>query len=172
MSLGTTRIAWVTVAMLATAGAGLLAQGGNAGGGAPLGPQPVGTLTVQGIADAPTAIYTFGFEATNSIDSGSGSGGAAGKVAISEIVVTRQVDPSSSELFRAAVIGLHIPAARIELYAAGGKSVKSAFQLADVIITRVANDNGVESLSLGFSQVEVSSGGSSYCYNLKTNTAC
>jgi hypothetical protein len=172
MSRSRTRVAFVTVAAMAIAAAGLLAQGGHNPGQTSPGAQPVGTLSIPGITGAPTAIYGFGFEATNSGGFAGGGGAGAGQVSLGDIVVTKEVDASSPELFRAAVLGVHLPAARIELYPAAGKTGHSAFQLTNVIVTRVANDNGTESLSLDFARVEVSAGGSSYCYDVQTNTAC
>jgi hypothetical protein len=170
MANGFLRVIPATLVAVMLAAAGVLAQA-KPGTNPNLAPQPVGTLTVEGIAETPTAIFSFGFDVTNS-GSLAGGGGGAGKATFSDIQITRQLDAVSPQLFRTATLGIHLAGAQINVYAPGTTTVQSTYRLTNLLVSGVNNTNGVESVSLRVARVEVTAGGVTTCFDLATNAAC
>jgi type VI secretion system secreted protein Hcp len=109
-------------------------------------------------------IESFSWGATNSGVRSSGGGGGAGKVSISEIVVTKLVDRSSPLLFKRAVTGEHIKKATLFVRKAGGSQQEyMKLTLSDVLVSsyKTAPSEGSDSVpqdrvSLNFSKIEYS----------------
>jgi Type VI secretion system effector, Hcp len=158
----TIRIAIATLFALAVASTALVAQGGA---------QAAGSLLVDGITTQATPIYAFGLSVTNT-GAPVGGGGGAGKAEISNIEVTRLSDAASPQLFRAAVLGMHIASVRIDLFKSGPGTSASSYVLHDALVTGFGNANGLETVAFAFRSVEVTAGGVTYCFDLATNASC
>lgn len=133
---------------------------------------PVGHLTISVIAEQPTEIFHLGFEVTNSGTSGGGGGGGFGTASAEKIVIQRQSDAVSAELFRAVATGIVLQTARIQVFAPGTKTVQATYDLADVSVRALTGTNGIEGVELDFSQVTLTAGGQSFCWSFQTNTSC
>ena len=170
MTPRTSRVASAAVLALVLASVGAVAQGT---GGAALHPhsvQSVGTLRVEGIADAPTPLYGFGFAVTNT-GTASGGGGGAGKAEFQQIEVTRLPDASSTALFRGAATGTHYGSVKIEISKAGTGSA-SSYLLSDAQVTSFSHTDGVEQVSFAYRRIEVTAEGTTTCFDLATNAVC
>ena len=53
---------------------------------------------------------------------------------------------------------------------AGGAD--SLYRLGDVVITRLANDNGVEQVSIAYGRIEVHAGSGNFCFEIDLNKSC
>jgi type VI secretion system Hcp family effector len=152
---------------------------GPAGPSCPSGPQQVliGEMTVDGVTASPVAIYGFDFEATMSGDLG-GGGGGAGKIQLSEAIISKAADASSPLLLRAAVLGMHLKTADVILYAPGTTTPQASYELTDVLVSKVATGASesssipIEEVSFTFSRIKYTSGGVSFCYDVKTAKGC
>ena len=100
-------------------------------------------------------IDAFGSDQPISIaESSGGGGGGAGKVVISPLVITKDVDSASPQLLSAALAGRHIQQVRVDLIrknpATGADQVYLSILLNDVLIdsfrTRVADQRDPQSL--------------------------
>lgn len=108
-------------------------------------------------------------DATAPTASGSGGGGAAGKVQFEPIVVTKPIDTSTPKLFEALVTGRQLPAVQIDFVrpdGAGGDVVFYSVKLKNVLVTEVhQSDAGksdghmLEQVSLDFQSIEITYGG-------------
>jgi type VI protein secretion system component Hcp len=134
-------------------------------------PQAVGTLSIEGVADIPTPIYSFGLEMTQSATFG-GGGGGAGKTDVSDITVTRLFDALSPALFRAGALGQHLASARVDVYDPGTTTVLASYRLVDVLISGIANHEHIEQVSLRFTRIEITAGGTTTCYDIGANASC
>ncbi len=165
-------IAAAALVALALAGGGAAVQGKAAATAIQPGAksQPVGVLVIDELGGAPTAIQGFGFEMTNPASSG-GSGGGAGKATLSDVTITRAADSLSPQLFRAGVMGTHLPSVRITLYGSGN-APEAAYLLNDVIVSGFSSADGSERVSFAFKQIDITIGGSHTCFDLATYAAC
>jgi len=91
------------------------------------------------------------------------AGGASGRTATHEIVVTKFLDKASPKLHEAMARGTHIPKVTIELMRGSGESRVKYMQitLTDVLISRIASAAGkgpmpTEQVSLNYANEEVS----------------
>jgi type VI secretion system secreted protein Hcp len=67
-----------------------------------------------------------------------GGGMGAGKVAVKDIVVTKEVDAASPKLFDACVTGKHIASAQIVCRKAGGNAIEYwTIKLTDILISSI-----------------------------------
>jgi hypothetical protein len=156
-----------TLLAVALSGAAVTAQGNK-------GPavQPVGTLQIDSLGGGAIGpIYSFGFEATNSTTS-SGGGGGAGKATLTDVQVSRLPDVISPALFRAGLTGIHIPVVRMTVFGASKNAPDSTYVLNDVLISGFSSADGLERVSFKFRTIEMLVGGSQFCYDLSTNSAC
>ena len=134
-------------------------------------PLQAGLLT---IGSASSAIYSFSFGATAPISSG--GGGAAGRTTLSDIAVTKAADALSRSLFSNVVRGVHMPTVQIDIYEPGTTTVVASYGLQDILISSFAAASGgngqLESVSFNYRVITVTSGGSSFCWNIAENAAC
>jgi len=148
-------------------GAAVTAQGNK-------GPavQPVGSLQIDSLGGGAVGpVYSFGFEATNTTTS-TGGGGGTGKATLTDVQVSRLPDAISPSLFRAGLTGTHIPVVRISVFGAGKSAPDSTYVLSDVLISGFSSADGFERVSFKFRTIEMLVGGSQFCYDLGTNSAC
>jgi len=90
----------------------------------------------------------------NIAESSGGGGGGAGKVVISPLVITKDVDSASPQLLSAALAGRHIPQVKVDLIrknpGTGADQVYLSILLSDVVVdsfrTRVADQRDPQSL--------------------------
>jgi type VI secretion system Hcp family effector len=90
----------------------------------------------------------------NIAESSGGGGGGAGKVVISPLVITKDVDSASPQLLSAALAGRHIPQVKVDLIrknpGTGADQVYLSILLTDVVVdsfrTRVADQRDPQSL--------------------------
>ena len=162
------RMAISALAALAVASTAVIAQGG----GGTAGNQASGSLQVEGVTSQATPIYQFGVSVTNAAPSTSGGGAGAGRADFSNVEVTRLSDAASPQLFRAAVLGVHIETVRIDLFKAGPGTSASSYVLHDAVVAGFSNTNGVERVAFGFRSVEVTAGGATMCFDRAANSPC
>jgi type VI protein secretion system component Hcp len=146
-----------------------LAQGKSAT--SPAQSPAIGTLTVEGIADTPTSIYGFGVEMSQSTSFG-GGGGGAGKADVSDVTMTRRPDTASPLLFRAGVIGQHLPSARVDVFAPGTTNVQATYRLTEVLIAGMSTIDSTEVVTLRFARIEITVGGTTTCWDIAQNVTC
>jgi type VI secretion system secreted protein Hcp len=158
------------VAVAASIAAGSSAVGHAQGQKSPAG-QPVGSIQIDGVAGGAIPIYGFAFNVTNT-STASGSGGGAGKATLSDIQVIRTPDSLSPSLFRFGVLGQHLPTVRVTVFGSGKTAPDAVYVLSDATVDRLANSDDVEELSFGFRKIEVAAGGTTFCFDVATNSAC
>jgi type VI secretion system secreted protein Hcp len=105
-------------------------------------------------------IESWSFGATQTPASGA-TGRSAGKSCVSDISMVKFVDKASPALFRAAVVGAHIPTAVITVRKAGDKQQEYLiYTMSDVLVSSVSQSGGgdvpTESLSLNFASIKIS----------------
>lgn len=99
-------------------------------------------------------LLTWGIDARQTGTSHSGGGSGAGRVSISEITITKNVDKSSPTLFLFCCNGKHIPSGTITVRKAGGDALEyMVVELEDILVTGYSTTGGgaeqlVESVSL------------------------
>jgi hypothetical protein len=136
-------------------------------------PTPIGQLS---IGDGPAVpIYSFSFGASNPTVVGTPGGGAgAGKVNMSDMSVMKQADALSAPLLRYVTMGVHLQRARIEIFPKTAGGLPATFDLTDVVVTayQVSGGDVVESVSLSFDRMAMTSGGASFCWDNSAYLAC
>jgi type VI protein secretion system component Hcp len=133
---------------------------------------PVGTLIIPSpFGPLPVAAWSWG--ASNSVTSGDGSGGGAGKASIQDLSIKRFVDGQSPLLFKAVATGLHLPSVALV-------DGPTTITLTDVAITGYStgdsppgnNGTRTENITFNFSKVDYTVNGVTACFNFTTNTSC
>ena len=135
-------------------------------------PTPIGQLS---IGDGPAVpIYSFSFGASNPTTAGASGGLGTGKVSMSDMNVMKQADALSAPLLRYVTMGVHLQRARIEIFAKTSGALPATFDLTDVAVTayQVSGGDVMESVSLSFDRIAMTSGGASFCWDNSTYTAC
>lgn len=159
-------------ALAALGGIATVVAQGNPGAAQPVaGTQPVGSLTIPSLSIANSPIYGFGFSLKASV-ADSGSGGTAGKTEFSTIDLVRAPDGASTALLTTAAKGLHVPEVQILVQASTTAGADSIYRLSEVLITRLANDNGVEQLSIAYGRIEIHAGSGDFCFEVDLNKSC
>jgi type VI secretion system secreted protein Hcp len=80
--------------------------------------------------------FSWGMAQQGTASKGGGMG--AGKVAVKDIVVVKEVDASSPKLFDACFTGKHIPSAQLTCRKAGGSAIEYwTVKLTDILISSV-----------------------------------
>ena len=133
---------------------------------------PIGQLA---IGDGPVVpIYLFSFGASNPFIADTGSGGATGKVTLSDIGVMKQPDAISASLLKHVAQGTHLPRVRIEIFGKGSVTVATAFDLADVVVTsyQVSGADAMESVAMHFDRILMTTAGNGVCWDVARNMAC
>jgi hypothetical protein len=127
----------------------------------------IGQLTVgQG---APVAIYAVSLDVKNPLaDDGSGTGRAN----FSDLSIQKLADALSTDLFRLALRGEHVPQVRIELYNAGTTTVASTYLLENVLVTGFATAGAGEAVTFHYERLTFGTSGAPFCWDLKQNKAC
>jgi type VI protein secretion system component Hcp len=139
--------------------------------GATSASHPVGTLLVDGIGSQPSSIYSFGIGVSHPVTVGSGGGSGAGNPQVTNVQVTRLSDALSPQLFRAAVLGVHIASVDITI-AKTGAAAASLYTLEDAVITGLATSDALEQMSFAFARVRLSVGNATTCYDVASNSSC
>jgi type VI secretion system secreted protein Hcp len=130
-------------------------------------------------------IDSISFGANQQSNAAYGQGLGAGKVAFSEMHLTKQLDKSTPEIFLSLSKGDHIGTAIVTLRkAGGGQEDYCVFTFTDLLVTsqQISGSQGaifMESLSLSFTEFKVKYGvqdakgkitmGNEYGFNVKTN---
>jgi hypothetical protein len=160
------------VALAALGGIATIVAQGSQGATQPVGgTQPVGSLTIPSLSIADSPIYGFGFSLKASF-ADSGSGGTTGKTEFSTIDLVRTPDSASTALLATAAKGLHVPEVQIVVEASTAGGPDSLYRLGDVVITRLANDNGVEQVSIAYGRIELHAGSGNFCFEIDLNKSC
>jgi type VI secretion system secreted protein Hcp len=106
-------------------------------------------------------IDSVSFGATQQANFGYGGGGGAGKVAFTEMHLTKQIDKATPNLFKNLAKGTHIDEAKITLRKAGGDQVEyTVFTFKQLIVSsqQISGSQGavfMESLSLSFTEFKM-----------------
>jgi type VI secretion system secreted protein Hcp len=106
-------------------------------------------------------IDSVSFGATQQANFAYGGGGGAGKVAFSEMHLTKQLDKATPNLFKNLAKGTHIDEAVITLRKAGGEQVEyCTFTFCQLIVSsqQISGSNGavfMESVSLSYAQFKI-----------------
>jgi type VI secretion system secreted protein Hcp len=92
-----------------------------------------------------------------------GSGGGAGKVNVSDLTFTHQIDSATPNLIKSVCTGQHFPEATLTMRKAGGTPLDYyVIKLKDIIVTSVTTGGSrgeeviTENVSLNFAEFEVS----------------
>ena len=125
--------------------------------GAPPAPhtQVVGQATIEGLnGNAPFPITGYSWGATSAGDSGTGTGGGAGKAIIGDVTIVHGVNSLSPALVDDAATGRHIRSAQIELFAPGTTTAYLRYELSDVLVTRVLHADDEETVALSPTEID------------------
>ena len=116
-------------------------------------------LTVDGV-DGEIELTSFSFGISHAAGpAGSGSGAGTGKLNVQDLRVTKLVDKSSPNLFKACATGRHLKNAVITIRKAGGDA-PLVYSLSDGFVSSynvTGNDAGIdqEAITLNFAQVQM-----------------
>jgi type VI protein secretion system component Hcp len=98
-----------------------------------------------------------------------------GKVVFSPFEVLKAIDASSPNLFKHCVKGDHLPMVTITINATS-TSPAEVFELDDAAISSYnvapSCETVLESVKIDFSRIRVTVGGTTSCFDLRTNTIC
>jgi hypothetical protein len=162
-----TRVAAAAIVAVALGGAAVNAQG-NSGKGT----QPIGTMQIGALGTS-SPIFTLSFSVTNSGSIGSAGGGAgAGKAILSAVEVTRLPDVVSPQLFKNAVLGVHLPAVQITVPGSGKSSPDASYVLNDAFVSGFSTVDGVEHVAFTYRSIDVTVAGAHFCFDVAENTGC
>ena len=131
----------------------------------------IGQVTVN--QGAPVPIYAVSLDVKNPfVDIGGGIG--TGKATLSDISIQKVADALSTDLFRLALLGEHVPQVRIELYGPGTTTVASTFLLQNVVVTgfATAGAEGGENVTFHYERLTFGTSGAPFCWDIKQNKAC
>jgi type VI protein secretion system component Hcp len=131
----------------------------------------IGQVTVN--QGTPVPIYAVSLDVKNTIVDVGGGGQGTGQAQFSDISIQKAVDALSTDLFRLALLGEHVPQVRIELYSSGTTTVASTFLLQNVVVTGFATaGGGLENISFHYERLTLGTSGAPYCWDLAQNKAC
>lgn len=106
-------------------------------------------------------VLSWSWGETNAATGASGGGRGAGKVSMSDIVISKEVDKSTPKLALACATGEHVPEAVLTVRRAGGEQQEYLqIKLTDCLVTSYqmsgSNGGGVpsESFSLNYTKIE------------------
>jgi type VI protein secretion system component Hcp len=101
----------------------------------PTGRTATAQMRIEGVnGGAATPIASFTLGATDTVSSG-GSGGGAGKVTFSNLVVSKSVDGDSVPLLQAASTGQVLRTLSIDVFTSGSQAPFARYTFDDVIVT-------------------------------------
>ena len=131
----------------------------------------IGQVTVN--QGAPVPIYAVSLDVKNPFVDLGGSQGT-GRATLSDISIQKLADALSTDLFRLALQGDHVPQVRIELYSAGTSTVASSFLLQNVVVTGFATvgAEGGEKVTFHYERLTFGTSGTPFCWDIKQNRAC
>ena len=130
--------------------------------------------TSLGTGEFPALSWSFG--ATDSVSTGTGSGGSGGKVVLSTVSISKRADSCSPRLFADVVTGRHIKS--VTIVQENTKSEAFTVALSDVIISSYqlggneSTELPTEQIAFLFSKICLtdSQSGTKTCYNPLTGT--
>ena len=128
----------------------------------------IGQVTVgQG---APVSIYAVSLDVKNPFVDSTGTGRAT----LSDISIQKVADALSTDLFRLALLGEHVPQVRIELFSTGTTTVASTLLLQNVVVTgfATAGTEGGENVTFHYERLTFGTSGAPFCWDIKQNKAC
>ena len=131
------------------------------------GPGPVGALRIPELGNTSTPIYGFDFSAAASFDLTAG-----GKTTFNAIGVARIADGVSVELFKAIATGEHYPRVEITLFKPGTTTADATYGLTTAVVTSLKSAPGSEIVAFSYAQIDITSGGKTFCFNTVTNAGC
>ena len=128
----------------------------------------IGQVTVN--QGAPAPIYAVSLDVKNPFVDSTGTGRAT----LSDISIQKVADALSTDLFRLALLGEHVPQVRIELFSAGTNTVASTFLLQNVVVTgfATAGTEGGENVTFHYERLTFGTSGAPFCWDIKQNKAC
>ena len=153
---------------------------GPAAQGEPAAPQIVGSMKLDA---ASTDIYSVSWGAVQPEYTGgsTGGGGGSAKVELGELVVRKGIDPLSSSLLTAAIVGTRLRQATVDFYTPGTTDTLVRYELVDVTVGSdnfvVHGDRVVESVALRFGKITTSvflpgSAPAVFCWDVVANARC
>jgi hypothetical protein len=133
-------------------------------------PQPAGQLKIENpLSTTPIYAVDFGVDATFSF----GSGGGIGTSTVNPVTVNRNVDALSVDLLNWAATGRILSKVEVTVFKPGSSTVDATYVLTEAVITLVKRGQGSETVEISSAQVELTTGGKTFCYNQVTrSTAC
>lgn len=148
------------------------------------GPRSTITVSIAGLA-CTTAAGTGAFAARSwswgasntSSSSGGGSGGGAGRADFQNLAVTKAFDGCSPALLGGVATGRHFATLTLTQADAAG-AVVARVELRDVFVAAwtvggtTRDSSPDESVSFSFDRVQITSGGSTFCYDLRLARNC
>jgi type VI protein secretion system component Hcp len=137
----------------------------------------VGELTIAGVTTTAIKIYAYDWNIAVPVDPI--SGGASGRPAVGDFLVTRKVDGLSPKLMIDSALGRNHADAVISIYQPGTTTVQVKYRLTNVAFSlHSAGDKGrtngfpIEDLKMSFQTITVTVGSNVQCYNRSTASNC
>jgi hypothetical protein len=121
------------------------------------GPAAVGALKIPELGTATTPIHGFDFSATAVVDLSPTGGGGAGKTTFNQVGIAT---------------GRRLPRVEILLYKPGTTTVETTYGLNDVVITLFRGSPGSEAVGFAYAGIDITGAGSSFCFDIVSNTGC
>ena len=132
-----------------------------------------GALKILDLGTTTTPIFGFDFSALAIADfSGGSGGGAGGKTTFNAIGITRISDAISVDLFETIAKGQHLKRVEIAIFTPGTTTVDATYGLSDAVITSLKSGPGTEFVAFSYAQIDITSGGKTFCFNTLTNAEC
>ena len=137
--------------------------------------KPVLIGMIQIGSDPTIPIYQVKGGVEVSTASGGGGGGGTGKAVFSPFEVLKAIDANSPNLFKHCVKGDHLPIVTITINATTTTPAE-VFELDDAVISSYniapSCDTVLETVKIDYLKIRITVGGSTSCFDLKTNTSC
>jgi hypothetical protein len=86
--------------------------------------------------------------------------------------VTRIADGVSVDLFKAIATGERYPRVEIALFKPGTTTVDATYGLEPAVVTSLKSAPGSELVAFSYAQIDITSGGRTFCFDIVTNTGC
>jgi hypothetical protein len=133
----------------------------------------VGTLWVDGLT-GPNADGSLDLRSFSEVLKHPAS--STGKVAFSDMAMSKLVDAMSPKLLRFAATGAHVPKAKVTLFKPGGRAVLATYELDQVIVTLddlsydgSAIGTQLEKVTLNFAKIKVTVGSQTFGWDVAGN---
>ena len=144
-------------------------------------PTVTAQMRIDGVNNgAATPIAAFSLGATDTISTSTGSGGGAGKVTFSNLVVSKTLDGASVPLLHAASTGQVLHTVSIDVFNAGSATPFATYTFQDVIVTSVVFGSATslvgeqDAFDFGKITADVTINGQTFhsCFDVRNLTSC